>query len=130
MAAFLPPELPPDFMVQSGTGRYQSRGERLKFRRYPPESGIDRDGWRRAEIVNNALENRYARKGIGGSNPSPSANHKAPVPGALWLVQAGVVDEPRFGTEPAGKAGECQRRALSEAGPLATGGPADCPATT
>jgi len=61
------------------------------------------------------LENRYARKGIGGSNPSPSANHKAPVPGALWLVQAGVVDEPRFGTEPAGKAGECQRRALSEA---------------
>ena len=50
-------------------------------------------------VERGGLENRYVRKGIGGSNPSPSANNKAPVSGALLLVGAGEVDEPRFGTE-------------------------------
>ena len=30
--------------------------------------------------------------------PPPPPTIRPPVPGALWLVQAGVVDEPRFGT--------------------------------
>ncbi len=49
-------------------------------------------------VERGGLENRYVRKGIGGSNPSPSANKKAPS-GVFLLVDAGSVDEPRFGTE-------------------------------
>jgi hypothetical protein len=51
-------------------------------------------------VERGGLENRYACKGIGGSNPSPSANNKTPVLGVLLLADAGSVNGPRFGTKP------------------------------